>query len=227
MRKLLSLNDVGIEKDAWSFLARAATRIGPKMLEKAPGLTRGLQRTIYSLVGKAPGMQQKGLEGLKEIGFKWEQESPGIIDRLTKLIKGEEKWTKGRKAREEAAKAVLEKGYASIPGTIKGLFTNPKEMLSLKWKSMSPGEKALMAGFGALDIHEIKKAKEKGEPIGGAIANAALFPLTMGMSAIPQMAMWTAGGMLGERAGRGVEKLIRRERGLPPVPEVDLSKEIE
>ncbi len=206
-----------IKAAIWPTIARAAARVGPKVLpalERAGGsIARFGKRQLHGLTGYVPGLERgaskaRRLKALEEIGIKAEQGKPGLIDRLTKAIKGEKKWLASRAARAQAQREMIEKGYTSLPGVAKGLVSGKLEPIRLGWKAMSPGEKAFMAGFGGLGAYDVATAENKGEALGRTVASMALWPALGSVAFVPQMAAWMGGEEAGGRIGRGIKKLV-------------------
>jgi hypothetical protein len=251
-----SAYDDELEKLGVGFLARSAAAAAPQLLRGLRGAggaaksiggaaSRTAARQQYALGlgsrGKSlaelgiPGAKpmsrvQRAVEAQKQLGSFWT--SP--IKRTKQLIRGHgatsaekiEQMEKIR-AQQEAAQKMFQLTKGTIPGTAKALVTHPVQTIGAGYKTMSPSEKVLFGGFGAMTAHDIATMKdlppeEKAERLARAGVGTALWPASGGLTMLPQIGMWMGGE---EAAGRVAKAIAPKTSKKPAQPQHQLTPE--
>ena len=251
-----SAYDDELEKLGVGFLARSAAAAAPQLLKAIRGTggtaksisgaaSRAVARQQYSLglgsrgkslaeigiPGAKPKSQiQRAVEAQKQLGSFWT--SP--IKRTKQLIRGRgatsgEKIKQMEKIREqeEAAQKMFQLTKGTIPGTAKALVTHPLQTIGAGYKTMSPSEKVLFGGFGAMTAHDVATMKdlppeEKAERLARAGVGTAFWPASGGLTMLPQIGMWMGGE---EAAGQVAKALATKASKKPTQPQYQLTPE--
>jgi hypothetical protein len=115
-----------------------------------------------------------------------------------------------------ADREAFHKGYQNIPGVLRGLATNPGDVLRSGWKRGGTLGK-VFTGLGAVDAaRSLAMKPEEGGPgrferaLGSGIGSLGYLAAPTGI--VPSMLMGGAAGVIGSRAGRLVDRMTGHKR---------------
>lgn len=168
-------------------LGALATSGGRSAAKKA--LQNFSTRTRYQFTGSAPGVSPGNVAGAIE---------RGVL---------------GAKASVPELEAHVQ-GWNTVPGVAKGMARNPKGVLTNAWNRMDTTGKVITGLQAADTARQAVTPTEEGGPgraervLGSAASSLGFMVAPSGL--LPGMAIGTAAGAVGNRAGRLLDRTVRR-----------------
>ena len=193
-----------------------------------PDAPKGKRIVRGALLGAAAGAgsrlltgagRQEAKAGLSNFG---KRQWYGVTGHGAKDLASAEKIGLISKGATPIERESFQKGYDNIPGTLKGLMHNPKDVLKNTWKKQNTLGKAFV-GLGAVDAaHQATTPTEAGGPgkaerilrSAGGSAGYLLGPAGLLSGAVAG----TATGSIAGRIGRGIDHFIPGQHKPAPLP---------
>jgi len=189
---------------------------------KAGAFSRFGQRQVHSLTGWTPGGTTKSIES---IGAGAAGPRKALADAK---LKGDPKTIGRARSALAATEKAQNMGLTSLPGIVKsvganGLLPTAKAGMHAGWAGSTPKMKALMVGLPAAQAAQTLRSqgdpnhpeKGKGERV-GRLLGGAVGTMAAPISLAGGLALSTAMERAGGAAGRGVDKLTRGKKVVPP-----------